>query len=316
MMVERTTRTEANRPPGILEHLSDGMSLVLAFPYLVAIPVLVDLYLLLGVRISSESLTSRVGDWFVGRDSQGSIDTGEWIRDLGAWDSSRLLAVLTPSVLDGMSQEKLYRPFERLTWSPSSPVVLVASFIMLLIGSAIFIMYLTMLAHQAEMIRTRPQSVIRLLLDRWAKVLGFAALLILALAATLGALVLPGALLAAGGMSTESVVGLLSLVGLVILIITMFVPEAIVIDGAGPIAAIRASATVVFRFFWQSAAFFAVSLMISPGLLSIWERVAGDPAGLAVAVVVNAIMVTSLSLASLAFYQARFDGVASVPHAK
>lgn len=315
MMVERTTRTETNRPPGILEHLSDGMSLVLAFPYLVAIPVLLDLYLLLGVRISARSLTDRVGDWFIGRNGQTSIDAGEWIRDLGSWDSSRLLAVLTPSVLDGMPQDRLYRPFERVSWSPSSLVVLVASFVMALIGSAVFSTYLTMLAHQAGMIRTRPQSHIRLLLDRWAKVLGFAALILLALVATLGALVLPGAISTSGGMSTNNLVGLVSLVGLVILVITMFVPEAIVIDGATPIAAIRASASVVFRYFWQSAAFFAVSLLISPGLLSIWERIAGDPAGLGIAVILNAIMVTSLSLASLAFYRARFDSVGPLPHA-
>jgi hypothetical protein len=119
--------------------------------------------------------------------------------------------------------------------------------------------------------------------------------------------------LTTGGISTESLVVVLSLVGFVILVITMFVPEAIVIDGAGPISAVRASATVVFRFFWQSAAFIAVSLMISPGLLSIWERIAGDPAGLAIAIVLNAIMVTSLSLASLTFYRARFDGVAPLP---
>jgi hypothetical protein len=67
---------------------------------------------------------------------------------------------------------------------------------------------------------------------------------------------------------------------------------------------------VVVHSFWQSAAFFAVSLMISPGLLSIWERIAGDPVGLGLAILLNAVMVTSLSLASLAFYRARFDGAA------
>jgi hypothetical protein len=291
------------------------MSLVLTFPYLVAIPIVVDLYLLLGARISSASLTGRVGQWFIDRGGQTSVDTGKWVQDLGSWDGSRLLALLMPSVLDGMPQDQLYRPFERVTWSPPSMIVVVVGCAMALIGSAIFIAYLTLLARHAELIRTRPLPIVHLLLDRWAKVLGFAVLLLLALAATFGALLLPGAFLAAGGISTNSIVGLLSLIGLVTLVVTMFVPEAIVIDGAGPIAAIRASATVVFRFFWQSAAFFAVSMMISPGLLSIWEHIAGDPAGLGIAVVVNAIMVTSLSLASLAFYQARFDGVAPLPNA-
>lgn len=316
MMVEQTTRSESHRPPGILEHLSDGMSLVLAVPSLIALPILVDLYLLLGMRISSAALTSRLGNWFVNRNDQTSIDIGEWIRDLGSWDSARLLALLMPSVLDGMPQDQLYRPFERATWSPSSLVVGAVCCVVVLVGLAIFVTYLTMLARHAELIRTRPMPMLHLLFDRWAKALGFAALFALVLSAILGALILPSAVLAAGGMSTESIVGLLSLVGLGILIVTMFVPEAIVIDGAGPITAVRASATVVFRFFWQSVAFFAVSLMISPGLLSIWEQIAGDAAGLGIAIVLNAIMVTSLSLASLAFYRARFDGVAALPAAK
>lgn len=135
-------------------------------------------------------------------------------------------------------------------------------------------------------------------------------IVIAAIALLSAVMIVPGILLAAGGMSTDTIVGLVSLVGFVILVVTMFVPEAIMIDGAGPVAAIRASATVVFRFFWQSAAFFAVSLMISPGLLSIWEHIAGNPVGLGIAIILNAAMVTSLSLASLAFYRARFDGVA------
>ena len=122
----------------------------------------------------------------------------------------------------------------------------------------------------------------------------------LALALMIGAisamLIVPGVILVAGGVGTDTLVGWFGLVSFVVLFVTMFVPDSIVIDGSGPVAAVRASAHVVFRFFWQSAAFFAVSLLISPGLLSIWERIAGDPGGLGIAIILNAVMVTSLSL--------------------
>jgi len=154
----------------------------------------------------------------------------------------------------------------------------------------------------------------RLILDRWIKVLGFIAVVIVAVASLSALMLIPGALVGEGGLSAETLVGVLSTVGLAVLVLTMFVPEAIVIDGAGPITAIRSSATVVMRYFWQSAAFFVVSLMISPGLISIWDRIAGDPVGLVIAVVINALMVTSLALASLAFYRARFDGGAPLQH--
>ena len=313
-MVERTTTTESIRPPGILEHLSDGMSLVLDFPRLLVLPILIDLYLLLGLRISSESLTTRLGEWFIGRGGQASVDTGEWIKDLGGWDASRLTAVLMPSVIDGAEQDGLFRPFDRLAWEPTSLAVLVVAVALALVGTGLFTTFMTMLATRARMIRTRPLPTAQLILDRWIKLLGFVALLIAAVASLSALLLIPGAVLSTEGLSAETVVGVLSTVGLAVLVLTMFVPEAIVIDGAGPITALRSSATVVIRFFWQSAAFFVVSLMISPGLISIWDRIAGDPVGLAVAVALNALMVTSLALASLAFYRARFDGVAPLQH--
>ncbi|HYP62023.1 MAG TPA: hypothetical protein VEQ36_16470 [Thermomicrobiales bacterium] len=311
-MLERTTISQPDRPPGILEHLSEGMSLVLAFPQLIAIPVLLDIYLLIGARISPAAMTTRLGDWLVGRNGANSVDAGEWVRGLGDWDMSRLLAFLMPSVMDGMKQDAIYRPFDRMAWSPSLPTAIATSLGLLLVGSFIFTVYLVLLASQADMIRTESRSTMRLIIDRWGKVLATTVVLTLAIGAISALFIVPGAVLSAGGMSTDTIVGLFAMVGFVVLVITMFVPESIVIDGSGPVEAIRASAHVVFRFFWQSAAFFAVSLLISPGLLSIWERIAGDPGGLGIAIVLNAVMVTSLSLASLAFYRARFDGVAPI----
>jgi len=311
-MLERTTISQPDRPPGILEHLSEGMSLVLAFPQLIAIPVLLDIYLLIGARISPAAMTTRLGDWLVGRNGANSVDAGEWVRGLGDWDMSRLLAFLMPSVMDGMKQDAIYRPFDRMAWSPSLPTAIATSLGLLLVGSFIFTVYLVLLASQADMIRTESRSTMRLIIDRWGKVLATTVVLTLVIGAISALFIVPGAVLSAGGMSTDTIVGLFAMVGFVVLVITMFVPESIVIDGSGPVEAIRASAHVVFRFFWQSAAFFAVSLLISPGLLSIWERIAGDPGGLGIAIVLNAVMVTSLSLASLAFYRARFDGVAPI----
>jgi hypothetical protein len=311
-MLERTTISQPDRPPGILEHLSEGMSLVLAFPQLIAIPVLLDIYLLIGARISPDVMTTRLGNWLVGRNGANSVDAGEWVRGLGDWDMSRLLAFLMPSVMDGMKQEAIYRPFDRLAWSPSLPTAIVTGLGLLLIGSFIFTVYLVLLASQADMIRTESRSTMRLIIDRWGKVLATTVVLTLVIGAISALVIVPGAVLSAGGMSTDTMVGLFATVGFVVLVITMFVPESIVIDGSGPVEAVRVSAHVVFRFFWQSAAFFAVSMLISPGLLSIWERIAGDPGGLGIAIVLNAVMVTSLSLASLAFYRARFDGVAPI----
>jgi hypothetical protein len=72
---------------------------------------------------------------------------------------------------------------------------------------------------------------------------------------------------------------------------------------------------VVFGSFWQAMGLFVVSIMFSPGLLSIWEEIAGDPVGLGIAIVVNAALITSLAMASLSFYRSRTDGLAPVTSA-
>ena len=133
-MLEQTTITQPDRPPGILEHLSEGMSLVLVFPQLVAIPILLDLYLLLGARISPDAMTSRLGNWFTGNNGANSADAGEWVRGLGDWDMSRLLAFLMPSVLDGIKQSAIYRPFDRVSWDPSMPLAIIAAIGLMTVG--------------------------------------------------------------------------------------------------------------------------------------------------------------------------------------
>ena len=260
--MERIRTAESKRPPGILDHLSDGMSLVVEAPHLLIIPVLLDLYLLLGAKISASEITSRLGSWFGGRGGDGSHEVGRWITDQKDWDLTRAAALLTPSVIDGLPQDKIYQPFVRLTWSPAavSGSLLVA--VLILAGTLIFTAYVVMLASRADLIRTRPEPLLAVLKDRWLKLVGFGAILISAITVIAAVAIAPGMLLDGGGMSAENVVAVVSLAAFPLLVVTMFVPESIVIDGSGPVEAIRASASVVVHSFWQSAAFFAVSQII------------------------------------------------------
>ncbi len=125
------------------------------------------------------------------------------------------------------------------------------------------------------------------------------------LAVVSGLFILPSLLTDTTVVGADTTIGFISLIGLILLIATMFVPEAIVLDSAGPVQAIRSSLRVVSGNFVQTIGFFLVSILISPGLLSIWERITFHPAGLILAIVLNAGMVTSLAIASLGFYQVR-----------
>ncbi len=314
-MQRHSSLTDTQRKPGLLDHLSEGMSLVMSAPQLLLVPILVDLYLLLGPRISSVAFTERLARWSQSQDGDSAIDVADWLARVGDWDVSRLMALLVPSVVDGLPQAVTFEPYGRGFVIPSTLAVILAGCCFAAIGTALFIGFLVWLARSGEMIRTEGVGVSRLFLDRWFRFLGFTAIMI-AVAIVGGlALVIPTVLLATGEVGASAIVGFLSLGMLALLVVTMFVPEAIVIDGAGPVRAIRSSASVVFGSFWQATGLFAISLMFTPGLLSIWEEIAGDPVGLGIAVVANAALITSLAIASLSFYRSRTEVLAPVTRA-
>lgn len=302
--------SRAEKQPGVLYHLSEGMSLLISLPQLILIPVLLDLYLLMGPRISSMSITQRLSDRIRIQDGSFAAEAASWLGRAGDWDLSRLMALLLPSVVDGLPEAASYEPYARGYGTASLLVLIAAGVCFFVIGTALFTGFMITLARSGKLIRADKATLAQLFLDRWLKFLGFAAVMLAVL--TIGALslILPALLLSAGAEGTSLIVGFLSMGGLVLLVVTMFAPEAIVIDGAGPFMAFRSSARVVFSSFWQAMGLFAVSLMFSPGLLSIWEEIASDPVGLGIAIVINAGLVTSLAIASLSFYKSRSDGFA------
>ncbi len=288
---------------------------MLAVPRLMAIPILVDVYLLLGPRFSSVTVTNWLASWSGKQDGGSAADVADWFSRVGDWDLSRLMALLLPSVVDGLQSAQTYEPYSRGYFAPTTVVAIVAGAGFVLVGTALFVGFLVLLARSGEMIRGETESLGRLLLDRWLSFLGFAAIMVAIV--TLGglALIVPTMLLSTGDVAGSAIIGFLSLGLLAFLLVTMFVPEAIVIDGAGPLTAIRSSARVVFSSFWSAMGLFAISFMFSPGLLSIWNEIAGDAVGLGVAILINAALITSLAIASLSFYRSRTDGSAPVTRA-
>jgi hypothetical protein len=307
--------TQTEKQPGLLDHLSAGMSILLAFPHLMLIPILIDLYLLLAPRISSVAITERLATWSRTQDGDSAADVAKWFSQVGDWDVSRLIALLVPSVVDGLPPAATFEPYGRGHVAAPMLVTVLAGIGLILVGTGLFVGLLVWLAQSGEMIREQKSPVGRLILDRWLKFLGFAAIMV-AIAMVGGtALIVPTMMLAVSEVGVSAIIGFLSLVFLVLLVVTMFVPEAIVVDGAGPLRAIRSSAAVVSGSFWQAMGLFVISFMFTPGLLSIWEEIAGDPVGLGIAIVGNAALITSLALASLSFYRSRSEDLAPVNRA-
>lgn len=303
-----SSRASVSKPvstPGILDHMSDGMSLVLALPFLALIPILLDVLLWLAPSVSGQSLSSWGGAEVQVSNSRVLDQFGSWLARLGDWDMARGLVILLPSVMDGVSTDKIYAPFTLGAFSTGTVVAALTFTLGLVLGVLLFVAFETRLAMSAELLKLDRSQVVPSIMRSWGRLLLFGLTMVGILAGAAVVMILPSVLTESTVVGPDTTIGLLSLIGLVLLIATMFVPEAVVLDSAGPIQAIRSSLQVVRENFVKSIGFFLVSILISPGLLSIWERITFHPVGLIFAIVLNAGMVTSLAVASLGFYQVR-----------
>jgi hypothetical protein len=101
------------------------------------------------------------------------------------------------------------------------------------------------------------------------------------------------------------------LVFLAMYVLFYFAPDSLLVDLSGPVQALRASSAVVRRNLSVTLLFVIVSVFISIGLADVWDRVATNAPGLAIAVIANAFVGCVLWIASLLFFSERSKLLAS-----
>lgn len=126
--------------------------------------------------------------------------------------------------------------------------------------------------------------------------------LLLSVALTPVFVVAPGA--AAGVASMAAL--LLGWLGVVAYILLYFVLAAVVSDGVGLRQAVWRSVNVVSRNFWSTLGLVLLVTVILWGFGLIWQRLAASGSlGVAVAILGNAVLITGLTAARLIFYRDR-----------
>jgi len=311
-MIDRKAATEAPEQPGILELIATGMSHILVVPWLLLVPILLEGWFLFAPGVNSTRLTHSLGSWFDGRNNANAADVARWFNERGGWDVSGLVGFPMASVIDALGSGDHYAPIDRTMFHPSATIVLICAVGFMLLGLFMLALFEVLLAHSMDLIRTQRRPLMLEILDRWLKFVSFVLFGTVAMLFLLGAVMIPIERLSAGGLSGDTIAVTLSLIGLAALVIAMFVPEAITTDGLWPIAALRASAEVVFHSFWRTLGFYVVSLLIGPGLLPLWKSMAHEAAGLILAILLNAWLVTSLAIATLGFYRSRSEQIRSL----
>jgi hypothetical protein len=304
--------------PGVIDTLSAGFNLVNRRPWLLAVPVLLDLFLWLGPRLSVAPLiadflrvTTSPAD--LGADYAQAIDQARQALTLmgGQLNLMGLLAagfLGLPSLVSITALGTDFRPAGPMAFEISSalaaiPIILVLTVLSVWIA-ALYLASLSQTIREGRVTRSTLVHQVWGLGWRLTMWLG----LILAVAAFAG---LPAMLaLGVAGVFNANLAsfftGLVSLAVMWVAVYMFFVVPSVSLGQAGVFRSIWNSVNVV-RFNLGSALGLVVVInLIQRGLPMIWDMFAADAWALPISIVGNAYIGTGLMAACMIFYGQRF----------
>lgn len=331
----RSSRKDAGKEAlnGVVPTIANALSLVLVRPWLMVLPLTIDLVLWLAWQISPKPFTNWLSREMInsgGSDGPAVADEvlsfGERARvnDLAAAmvpsvfsgipkDSiiSLLLTVFTPGLTRGVDRAHIFDDWESgllTTLTPQNGFGVVFLAVVLLGFSTVFAVLFRV--PQARMIREEsmnPSAVVRDILQTWWRL----ALLLILVTAIFIVIVLPivvilGVLYLLGINLIALLVLGLFVVGGMAAMYSFFAMDAMVLNRAGPLQSLSVSFAVVRANLGPTFRFAVVSLLIGTGVIRVWDVLIENPPGIALALVANAFLGTGLSVASMMFFQDRF----------
>jgi hypothetical protein len=277
-------------------------------PWLLALPVALNLYLAFGPRLSFTPLLDGLAG-LVQRMQPSGADPG-MLQD-------------TVGVLEALGQIDMRAQLAALNFIPTLPPVSMQDADAIVISSvggalAAFVLINALALPLSALFLVLTAQAVRGEALIWASLgrdIGRTAVAILAYIAVIAvvglALGLPYIFLSGLLMLLSPAIGVLAVVILQLLVFWAwiyigFTNEAIVMGRQGPLQAIRASFNLVRHNFWGTLGFLALSAFVIPlGLSVVWQMISGSPVGLAIAALGSAYIGCGLAAARMVFYRER-----------
>ncbi len=298
--MQRPTQAKPDARPRIVDLIAEGLSLAVARPWLLLIPILIDLFIWVGVKIEPRALMSSL----VNLVEETSIDDSEEIisslNDLASANLSQLVAIFVPSTLSGVARSDIYQIADQRIWAPgSSGLVLLVALGLIVAGSLLSMVYTVPIANAILGRRQGPVALVRAIARAWGRLILFLALVV----GAVFALLIPIALMSAIFAPLQALFTLLVTLGaLAALFYLYFVFDAIVVANVGPVTAIRYSVAVVSRNVRSAIGLILATLLLTTGLPAITESFIDDLPGLIIAVLLQAFIATGATAASMFFF--------------
>jgi hypothetical protein len=293
--------------PGVIDTIGTAYAELNRRPYLIAIPVILDLYLWIGVRLSARPLTDFLEQWLqLGQSSNATAL--ESVRTFGQqFDLFSLLTLTTPTLINDSIQVARLDAGQNpaisgLAWW-MIPLLMV---VLALIGIGIGMLYLTLIGYLVRGDRLTISGLIPRTFHNILRMYGFILVVFgLMLLVTIPVLIVGIILLSIGVNLMPMLAMLLMLASLWGVFLLFFAQDAIVVSDAAPVRAIKLSYGVVRNNFWPALVFIGAYALIRSGMPAALHVLTGAWWGVPLAVIGNAYIATGLVAAAMIFYRDR-----------
>src|SRR4051794_23837746 len=114
-MQTRVASKQTAAVPGVIDTIADGLSMALAYPWLMAVPLILDAYYWLGWRIVPAALTSPIKTWVADNNRSDSETAIKALDHLGRSDMLTVVAQFVPALLPGVDRSDVYELWTRPT---------------------------------------------------------------------------------------------------------------------------------------------------------------------------------------------------------
>lgn len=317
---------------GVLETIAAGLSLAIARPYLLIMPLLADLLLWLGIQISARSLLDSLRRLMLEQGGENGPAAAEQIslvserfrvNDLLAFFIPSIFAglprdslfhafvsVLIPPIADGVDRDAVYAPWREgffPLWEVATPwQVLGMMTVAFTISTMLVAIYRVPVARSVQEGGGTLRGLIGEFLLGWFRLVALLLLTGGVMAVTILPLLFGTAILLVLGLNIAGLLAVaLLIVGGLVAIYTLFVLDAMFLERIGPLKSIARSFEVVRANFGSTMRFALASLVIATGAVQVWSVMTQHIPGLIIALIGNALLGTGLTIASMMFFHDR-----------
>jgi hypothetical protein len=289
----------------VIDTLSEGFGTANRRLWIVAIPILVDLFLWLGPKATiGPALSTAVQANF-----PQQYDGYEALvqQTIASFNLFSLAVVYLPSLVVRLDATPLASfTTDMAVNSPLSFMLLAAG--VFLAGLWVSCLYLGLIAQVVRDGRTNLGLMARAVWRYWSRLIAFLAVVVVALAVAAIPFGLAYLIVSSANATAGEFLAFLVQIAFIWAIVYMFFAiEALLLSEVGPLQAIRLSIVVIASNFWAAITLIGLSFLITLGLPLAWQFIAPYPAGLVLAILGNAYIGTGVAAAGFLFYQERLE---------